>query len=180
MIPRYASLWTSPVCFTGELEKDANSGVGYALRYGSCFEGKTGPRERLGPEEDLAPVSKALYAALRRSWSLVKETGVDQVMLSYRKTQQNTARTTRKACIRRAFCGRYYHELSTASGPLPTADPSTDRLSTTLLSGYLRVFLSDNCTRGRCGRYFVGFASCPALPSAEGAPDNHICYFGYK
>jgi hypothetical protein len=47
-----------------------------------------------------------LNAALRRSWSLVKEAGVDQVMLSYRKTEQSTdriARTTRNVGICRTF-----------------------------------------------------------------------------
>jgi hypothetical protein len=44
---------------------------------------------------DVQALQCILSAVLAGSWSLVKETGVDQMMLSYHKTQQHTARIAR-------------------------------------------------------------------------------------
>jgi hypothetical protein len=50
-------------------------------------------------------------------------------------------------------CGRYYHGVSTASGPLPTARASTARSSTAWNYGVLQVFYPPSISCSRCGRY---------------------------
>jgi hypothetical protein len=97
--------------------------------------------------------------------------------LHYPKTHQNTdriARTAVNVANCRTFHGRYYRELSTASGPLPTAAMNTARVQVCCLAGLLPSI--QLC--GRCGRYFVfpcqsmmlGGSSLCVYPSAGAMP----------